>query len=145
MRTEVIDVKLRAVYEVGLSGIPIYNVNNNCATGSSALHLAKNMIAGGIYSCVLAVGFEKMEKGSLGIKFPDRTNPLGKFVERSMELHPMEGMPKAWAPMLFGNAGTEHMKVFGTKPEHFAKIAAKNHKHSLNNPYSQFRKGYSLE
>jgi len=47
--------------------------------------------------------------------------------------------------MLFGNAGMEHMKVYGTKPEHFAKIAAKNHKHSLNNPYSQFRKGYSLE
>jgi sterol carrier protein 2 len=46
---------------------------------------------------------------------------------------------------MFGNAGMEHMKVYGTKPEHFAKIAAKNHRHSLNNPYSQFRKGYSLE
>jgi sterol carrier protein 2 len=54
-------------------------------------------------------------------------------------------MPKAFAPMMFGNAGLEHMKVYGTKMEHFAKIAAKNHKHSLNNPYSQFRKGYSLE
>ena len=54
-------------------------------------------------------------------------------------------MPKAFAPMLFGNAGVEHMKVFGTKPEHFAKVAAKNHKHSLNNPYSQFQKGFSLE
>lgn len=54
-------------------------------------------------------------------------------------------MPKAFAPMLFGNAGNEHIKLYGTKPEHFAKIAAKNHKHSLNNPYSQFRKGYSLE
>lgn len=128
-----------------MSGVPIYNVNNNCATGSSAIHLAKNLIAGGIYNCVLATGFEKMERGSLGLKFPDRTNPLQKFVERSIELCPMEGMPKAFAPMLFGNAGVEHMKVYGTKPEHFAKIAAKNHKHSLNNPYSQFRKGYSLE
>lgn len=51
---------LRAVYEVGMSGVPIYNVNNNCATGSSAIHLAKNLIAGGVYNCVLAVGFEKM-------------------------------------------------------------------------------------
>lgn len=128
-----------------MSGIPIYNVNNNCATGSTALHLAKNLIAGGIHNCVLAVGFEKMERGSLGLKFPDRSNPLQKFVERSMELVPSENMPKAFAPMLFGNAGSDHMKTFGTKPEHFAKIAAKNHKHSLNNPYSQFRKGYSLE
>ena len=107
--------------------------------------MAKNLIAGGIHNCVLAVGFEKMERGSLGLKFPDRSNPLQKFVERSMELVPSENMPKAFAPMLFGNAGSDHMKNFGTKPEHFAKIAAKNHKHSLNNPYSQFRKGYSLE
>lgn len=46
---------------------------------------------------------------------------------------------------MFGNAGLEHMKKFGTKPEHFAKIASKNHKHSLNNPYSQFRAGHSVE
>ena len=47
----------RACYEVGMTGIPIYNVNNNCATGSSALHLAKNLVAGGVYNCVLAAGF----------------------------------------------------------------------------------------
>jgi len=88
-----------------MTGIPIYNVNNNCATGSSALHLAKNLIAGGVYSCVLAAGFEKMESGSLGLKFPDRSNPLEKFVSRSMELVPSDTMPKAFAPMLFGNAG----------------------------------------
>lgn len=70
----------RAVYEVGMTGVPIYNVNNNCATGSSALHLGKNLIAGGVYSMVLAAGFEKMERGSLGMKFPDRTNPIQKFV-----------------------------------------------------------------
>jgi len=63
----------RAVYEVGMSGVPIYNVNNNCATGSSALHLAKNLVAGGVYNCVLAAGFEKMAKGSLSVGFQDRT------------------------------------------------------------------------
>lgn len=47
----------RAVYEVGMTGVPIYNINNNCATGSSALHLAKNLVAGGVYSCALALGF----------------------------------------------------------------------------------------
>ena len=50
----------RAIYEVGMTGIPIYNVNNNCSTGSSALHLAKNLVQGGVYDCVLALGFEKM-------------------------------------------------------------------------------------
>ena len=80
MRAEVCLSLRRALYEVGMSGIPIYNVNNNCSTGSSAIHLAKNMVAGGIHSCVLAFGFEKMERGSLGLKFPDRANPLQKFV-----------------------------------------------------------------
>lgn len=66
-----------------MTGVPVYNINNNCATGSSAIHLAKNMIAGGVYSCVLAMGFEKMEKGSLTMKYADRTNPLDKFFLRS--------------------------------------------------------------
>jgi len=127
-----------------MTGVPIYNVNNNCSTGSSALHLAKQLVEGGVYDCVLALGFEKMERGSLQMKYPDRTMPLDKAIQKSMELVPTEGNPP-FAPRLFGNAGLEHMKLFGTKPEHFAKIAAKNHKHSLNNPYSQFQKGFSLE
>lgn len=68
----------RALYEVGMSGIPIYNVNNNGATGSTAIHIANGLVAGGMNDCVLAVGFEKMEKGSLGLKYTDRTNPLDK-------------------------------------------------------------------
>ena len=63
-----------------MTGVPIYNVNNNCATGSSALHLGKNLIAGGVYKCVLAAGFEKMQRGSLGSNFKDRTNPIQSFV-----------------------------------------------------------------
>ena len=78
------------------------------------------------------------------MKYPDRTNPLDKTVIRSMELKQVEGNPP-FAPRLFGNAGIEHMEVYGSKPEHFAKIAAKNHKHSLNNPYSQFQKGFTFE
>lgn len=57
----------RAVYEVGLTGIPVYNVNNNCSTGSTALFLAKQLVSGGVADCVLALGFEKMERGSLGM------------------------------------------------------------------------------
>jgi len=133
----------RALYEVGLSGIPIYNVNNNCSTGSTALFMAKQLIQGGLNECVLACGFEKMERGSLDAKFKDRTNPMDKHVMAMLEVHEFGRGPVA--AQMFGNAGVEHMKKYGTKVEHFAKIAEKNHRHSANNPYSQFRDVYSLE
>ena len=64
-----------------MTGIPIYNVNNNCSTGSTALFMAKQFVEGGLADCALALGFEKMEKGSLGVKFKDRTNPMDKQFE----------------------------------------------------------------
>ena len=76
----------RAVYQLGLTGIPVYNVNNNCSTGSTALFLAKQFVEGGLADCVLALGFEKMEKGSLGAKFTDRTNPMDKQFELMVTL-----------------------------------------------------------
>eukprot|EP00009_Paramoeba_aestuarina_P008078 CAMPEP_0201524552 /NCGR_PEP_ID=MMETSP0161_2-20130828/23304_1 /ASSEMBLY_ACC=CAM_ASM_000251 /TAXON_ID=180227 /ORGANISM="Neoparamoeba aestuarina, Strain SoJaBio B1-5/56/2" /LENGTH=422 /DNA_ID=CAMNT_0047924015 /DNA_START=57 /DNA_END=1325 /DNA_ORIENTATION=+ len=133
----------RAVYELGLSGKPIYNVNNNCSSGATALFMAKQFVAGGLAECVLALGFEKMEKGSLGSKFQDRTNPIDKHMMRMMEAY--EFTPAPPAAQMFGNAGRDHAKKYGTKPETFAKIAHKNHKHSVLNPYSQFREGYSLD
>jgi sterol carrier protein 2 len=133
----------RAVYEVGMTGIPIFNVNNNCSTGSTALLLAKEFVESGKHECVLAVGFEKMERGSLSAKFVDRTNPMEKHVTLMAQLTEISSAP--FSAQMFGNAGIEHMKRYGTKPEHFAKIAYKNHKHSVNNPYSQFREEYSLD
>mgnify|MGYP003342012634 CR=1 FL=1 len=133
----------RVIYEVGMTGMPVFNVNNNCSTGSTALILAKESIEYGKNECVLAVGFEKMERGSLSAKFHDRTNPLEKHVMALAELAGLDTAPVA--AQFFGNAGMEHMKKYGTKPEHFAKIAYKNHKHSVNNPYSQFRDLYSVE
>jgi sterol carrier protein 2 len=133
----------RAFYELGHTGIPIYNVNNNCSTGSTALFMAKQFVEGGLAECAMALGFEKMEKGSLGVKYTDRTNPMDKHFKLMIELR---GFAKApGAPQFFGNAGREHMEKYGTKPEHFAKIGWKNHKHSVNNPYSQFQDEYSLE
>ncbi len=133
----------RAVYGLGLTGIPIYNVNNNCSTGSTALFMAKQLIEGGLSDCTLALGFEKMEKGSLGSKFNDRTNPMDRHMMKMIELRKMKPAPPA--PQLFGNAGIEHSEKYGTTPEQFAKIGHKNHKHSVNNPYSQFQDEYSLE
>ncbi|KRT79120.1 hypothetical protein AMK59_8617, partial [Oryctes borbonicus] len=133
----------RAIYEIGMTGLPIYNVNNNCATGSTALFLAKQFVESGLNDCVLAVGFEKMERGSLTSKFMDRTNPMDKHIQLMAELVGITEAPLT--SQIFGNAGIEHMKKYGTKPEHFAKIAYKNHKHSVNNPNSQFQVEYSLE
>lgn len=133
----------RALYEVGMTGIPIYNVNNNCSTGSTALYMARNLIQGGLAKCVLALGFEKMERGSLTSKYSDRENPIEKHVMALTEVAELEAAPMA--PQLFGNAGVEHMKKYGTTPLHLAKIAHKNHRHSTNNPYSQFQEEYSLE
>ncbi|KAJ8978001.1 hypothetical protein NQ317_004546 [Molorchus minor] len=133
----------RVIYEVGMTGIPIFNVNNNCSTGSSALMLAKELVESGKYDCALAVGFEKMERGSLSSKFNDRTNPMDKHVEAMADLATLAPAPVT--AQMFGNAAIEHMKKYGTRPEHFAKIAYKNHKHSVNNPKSQFRDEYSLK
>ncbi len=133
----------RAFYELGHSGIPIYNVNNNCSTGSTALFMAKQFVEGGLADCVMALGFEKMEKGSLGMKYTDRTIALDKHFQVMVDRHGFAQAPAA--PQMFGNAGLEHNERFGTTPEHFAKIGWKNHKHSVNNPYSQFQDEYSLE
>jgi sterol carrier protein 2 len=132
-----------AAYELGLSGVPIYNVNNNCSTGSTALFMAKQFVEGGLAECSLALGFEKMERGSLGIKFTDRQAPMKRHMLLMKELRGIAKAPVA--PQVFGNAGREHMERYGTKPEHFAKIGWKNHKHSVNNPYSQFQDEYTLE
>ncbi|XP_018569411.1 non-specific lipid-transfer protein [Anoplophora glabripennis] len=133
----------RVIYEVGMTGIPIFNVNNNCSTGSSALMLAKELVESGKYNCALALGFEKMERGSLSSKFMDRSNPMEKHIEAMSNLADIDGSPIT--AQMFGNAAIEHMKRYGTKAEHFAKIAYKNHKHSINNPYSQFQDEYTLD
>jgi sterol carrier protein 2 len=133
----------RALYGLGLTGIPILNVNNNCSTGSSALFLARQAVKGGLVDCALALGFEKMEMGSLGAKFLDRTNPMDRHAEALGELREWEAAPPA--PQMFGMAGREHMEKYGSSPEHFAWIGWKNHKHSVNNPYAQFQTEYSLQ
>ncbi len=133
----------RAVYGLGLTGIPVVNVNNNCSTGSSALYMARQAVKGGLADCALALGFEKMERGSLGVKYTDRTNPMDKHVEAMFAVREPEQSP--FAPQMFGNAGREHMERYGSTADHYAWIGFKNHKHSVNNPYAQFQDAYSLQ
>ncbi|ANE81129.1 lipid-transfer protein [Mycobacterium adipatum] len=132
----------RAVYELGLTGIPIVNVNNNCSTGSTALYLAARAVRSGLAECALALGFEKMQPGSLGSTYDDREQPMAKHFLALAEISEVLFPP---APWMFGAAGREHMQQYGSTAEHFAKIGYKNHKHSVNNPYAQFQDEYSLD
>jgi acetyl-CoA acetyltransferase len=133
----------RAVYEIGLTGIPIFNVNNNCSTGSTALMLARQAIEGGLAECVLALGFEQMEKGALGSKFGDRTNPLDQHAGVMMKLQGFTQAPPA--AQMFGGAGREYRWKHGTKKETFGKIAVKARQHASRNPYAIFNEVLSLE
>ena len=128
----------KVLYDVGMTGIPIFNVNNNCSTGSNALFLARQAVATGVVECALALGFEQMKPGALGIVFDDRPIPMQKFFEKTFEVVPQtEGA--AMAAMLFGGAGFEHQKKYGTKNETFAKITVKARKHAEHNERAIFR------
>lgn len=134
----------RVLYQIGMTGIPIYNVNNNCSTGSNALFLAKQLIEGGISDVILAVGFEKMAPGALGAgAFSDRTNPMDRHILKMAEMADIA--PAPMTPQFFGNAGIEHMKKYGTTELHFAKVAAKNHRHGAKNPRAQSSREYTVE
>ncbi|KWV93778.1 lipid-transfer protein [Erythrobacter sp. AP23] len=132
-----------AVYETGLSGVPITNVNNNCSTGSTALFLARQAVASGSADCALAVGFEQMPPGALGTAWTDRVNPLVRFKAAMSEIQGEADAPPA--AQLFGGAGREHMELYGTRRETFAKIALKARRHAKNNPNAVFRDDLSLE
>ncbi|ORL39169.1 lipid-transfer protein [Prescottella equi] len=132
----------RAIYELGLTGIPIVNVNNNCSTGSTALYLATQAVRSGQVDCALALGFEKMQTGSLGTTYDDREQPMMRHLLALAELQEFAMPP---APYMFGAAGKEHMERYGTTAEQFARIGVKNHRHSTNNPYAQFQDEYTLE
>lgn len=133
----------RAVYEVGLTGIPVFNVNSNCSTGSTALMLGKQAIEGGIAECVLVVGFEQMEKGAIGSKFTDRTNPLEPHVNVMNKLQGISNAPPA--AQMFGGAGREYRWRYGTKKETFGKVSEKARKHANRNPLAIFNELLSLD
>jgi sterol carrier protein 2 len=128
----------RALYEVGMTGVPIVNVNNNCSTGSTALFLARQAIAAGAADCVLAVGFEQMEPGALGVKFTDRPTPFDRFDAVCDEIVDQPEIPLALR--YFGGAGLEHMRKYGTPLATFADVRAKASRHAAHNPLALFRR-----
>ncbi len=128
----------KVLYRVGMTGIPIVNVNNNCSTGSTALYLARQAIESGAADCVLAVGFEQMRPGALGSIFADRPSPFEDFDNVTDDLVGHTEIPLALR--YFGGAGQEHMQRYGTRLETFAKVRAKASRHAARNPLALFRK-----
>ncbi|WP_329248605.1 lipid-transfer protein [Streptomyces sp. NBC_01478] len=136
----------RAAYELGLTGIPVYNVNNNCATGSTALMLARQLVEGGAADCVLALGFEKMKRGALGGGSDGgdfATSPVARHYGIMAARHGFEMTPPT--AQIFGDAAREHMEKYGTTEAQLAAVAAKNHRHSAHNPYAQFQDVYDVD
>lgn len=135
----------RSLYTVGTTGVPIMTVTNACASGSSALYLARQAIRAGAQTA-MAVGWEKMKRGSLGTG-SDEGEP--SFIDLHIDaMADAEGPLDPKAPLtvqLFGNAGREHMRRYGSTPEDFAWIGWKNHTHSVRNPRSQFQTAYTLD
>jgi acetyl-CoA acyltransferase len=125
----------RIMKEIGATGVPVINVANACATGSTAFRDAWMSVASGAYDVALAIGSEQMGKmGLLG---------AGGGGDRAYSTEGVMGT--GLMPGVFGQAGVEHMRKYGTTQEQIAKIAVKNHKHSTVNPYAQYQVETPLE
>ncbi|PVD23938.1 hypothetical protein C0Q70_17214 [Pomacea canaliculata] len=137
----------RAVYELGLTGVPVFNVNNNCSSGSSALMLARRLVQSGIEDCVLALGFEKME-GGLSERYHDRISPVDRHMQHMVDLGADPGviqptMNKMTSDVikLFAYAAREYMNLHPQLTVNdLARIANKNRVQGENNPKASFQK-----
>src|ERR1700761_4582156 len=124
-----------ALYRVGMTGIPVINVNNNCSTGSSALFLARQAVAAGAADCVLALGFEQMQRGALKAVWDDRPSAFTRFDEAADRMQGAQPDVPA-APRYFGGAGAAYCQKYGMDPEVFAQVSVKSRRHAAANPYA---------
>lgn len=135
-----------ALYHVDINGIPIFNVTNNCASGSSAFALATQAVESGAVDCALAVGFEQMMPGAIDMIFPDRPSPLARHedaVARAMDLSEEErAAPPAVA--MFA-AQVDAMLQSGVSEETIAAISCKARQHAAHNPNAIFREPLTVE
>ncbi len=134
-----------ALYGVGMSGIPIINVNNNCSTGSTALWLANQAVSSGMADCVLALGFEQMVPGALGAIFTDRPAALARFEDVRDEVAGAPDENTVGTAVYFGGAAQAYIDDYGMDPRTLAHISVKARKHAANNPYAVFRDQVSVE
>lgn len=134
----------QALYPLGLSGIPIVNVNNACSSGSTALYLARQAVESGSADVVLALGFEQMLAGPLASPYTDRPGVNGM-------LNDMVGRTVGWddkaplAAQYFGGAGREYQQKYGMADSSFAMISVKSRRHAARNPFAVFRDPTTVE
>ncbi len=133
-----------AIYGVGLTGIPVFNLNNNCSTGSSALYLARQAVESGMVECAIALGFEQMVPGALKGAYDDRPSPMTRFAE-AMTAHQGYDPAAPRAAQLFGGAGMDYMKQYGIRADTFGRISVKARQHAARNPLAVFRQTLTLE
>ena len=144
--------------KIGVQGIPIFNVENACASGSSAFHLAVQSLKAGATDCALAIGAEKMNIADKAKAFS--IFDAGWDVSRAEENYqtlvtmgegivPPEGSestrPDSKFMAIYAALCRYHMKTYGTTQRQIAAVSAKNHQHSVHNPYSQFRQPFSID
>ena len=130
-----------ALYHVGINGIPIVNVNNNCASGSTAFALAAQAVECGAVDCALAVGFEQMDPGALDMVFPHKTNPLARHNAAVADLLGLSDAERALPPaiMMFGCQIELLRDRYGVSERALARVAVKARRHAAHNPYAIFR------
>jgi acetyl-CoA acetyltransferase len=133
-----------AIYGVGLTGIPVFNLNNNCSTGSSALYLARQAVESGMVECAIALGFEQMVPGALKGAYDDRPSPMTRFAE-AMTAHQGYEPAAPRAAQFFGGAGIDYIKQYGIRPDTFGRISVKARQHAARNPLAVFRQTLTLE
>lgn len=133
-----------AIYGVGLTGIPVVNVNNNCSSGSSALFLARQAVESGMVECAIALGFDQMVPGALKGAYDDRPSPMARFAQVMDEIQGTEAaLPRA--AQFFGGAGRDYMKAYGIRPDTFGRISVKARQHAARNPLAVFRQTLTLD
>ncbi len=121
----------RIMREIGVTGIPILNVENICSSGSSALWTAFCMVSSGRFDVAAVIGAEQLSILGKGV-LPPRQEDL-------------EGFQGATLPSYFAMVARRHMHEYGTTIEQLAKVSVKNHKNGSLNPYAQFQKEVTLE
>lgn len=133
-----------AIYGVGLTGIPVFNLNNNCSTGSSALFLARQAVESGVVECAIALGFEQMQPGALKGAYDDRPSPMARFAEVMTQKQGFT--PEApRAAQFFGGAGRDYMAQYGIRRDTFGRISVKARQHAARNPLAVFRQTLTLD
>lgn len=136
-----------ALYHVGITGIPVVNVNNNCGSGSTAFSLATQAIKHGIHECTLAVGFEQMQPGAIEMMFPDRPSPIARHANAVADVMGLSEEERQLPPaiQMFGCQVDLAKEQYGIDDVALAEIAKKARRHAEHNPYAIFRTPLTTE